>query len=144
VSLTVTDDAGDASAPATTTATIEDFITGGPILQVEIKMFKAIKKRKITPVKIELGEDYMDLRIAGILCGPNQEGAKLVSPKRLVQKGDGEALALFITKDLGINSEETQLMCTGTLEPGAMKFIGTSNHDGNDDNDDDDHHQDDD
>ncbi len=141
VSLTVTDDGG-ATGTDTTTATIQNIITGQPsqpsqpdgditapepMEKVEVKVLKTIKRknRAVTAVKIELVEDDMDLRIADILCGP--EGAPLIAPKRLIQKKDGEAIAIFRTNDLGIQYDGTQLVCTGTMGPEGTKFMGVSN-----------------
>jgi PKD repeat protein len=141
VSLTVTDDGG-ATGTDTTTATIQNIITGQhsqpsqpdgnittpePMKEVEVKVLKTIKRknRAVTAVKIELVEDDTDLRIADILCGP--EGAQLVAPKRLIQKKDGESIAIFRTNDLGIQYDGTQLVCTGTMEPDGTKFMGASN-----------------
>jgi len=136
VSLTVTDDGGAANTN-TTTATIQNIITGQPdqpgqpiediTMEVEVKVLKTIKRknRAVTAVKLELVEDNMDLGIADVLCGP--EGAPLVAPKRLIQKKDGEAIAIFRTNDLGIQYDGTQFVCTGTLEPDGTKFMGTSN-----------------
>jgi PKD domain len=137
--LTVTDDGG-ATGTDTTTATIQNIITGQPsppsqpdgdvtspdsTEEVEVKVLKTIKRknRAVTAVKIELVED--DMRIADTLCGP--EGAQLVAPKRLIQKKDGESIAIFRTSDLGIQYDGTQLVCKGTMEPDGTKFMGTSN-----------------
>ena len=137
--LTVTDDGG-ATGTDTTTATIQDIITGQPsppsqpdgditapepMEEVEVKVLNTIKRknRAVTAVKIELVED--DMRIADTLCGP--EGAQLVAPKRLVRKKDGETIAIFRTNDLGIQYDGTQLVCTGTMEPDGAKFMGASN-----------------
>jgi PKD repeat protein len=137
--LTVTDDGG-ATGTDTTTATIQDIITGQPsppsqpdgditapepMEEVEVKVLNTIKRknRAVTAVKIELVED--DMRIADTLCGP--EGAQLVAPKRLVRKKDGETIAIFRTNDLGIQYDGTQLVCTGTMEPDGTKFMGASN-----------------
>ncbi len=135
VSLTVTDDGG-ATNTGMTTATIEDVTidepgtagTGEPVA-VEVEVLKTIKRknRSVTAVKLELGEDNTGLQIADILCGPAGEGTQLVAPERLIQKKDGEVLAIFRTKDLSIQTDETQLVCTGTLNPDGTKFMGVSN-----------------
>jgi len=134
VSLTVTDNDGTTGTD-TTTATIQNIITGQPdgdistpeLMEVEVKVLKTIKRknRAVTAVKIELVKDDMDMRITDILCGP--EGAQLIAPKRLIQKKDGEAIAIFRTNDLGIQYDGTQLVCTGTMEPDGTKFMGASN-----------------
>jgi PKD repeat protein len=131
VSLTVTDNGG-LTDTATTTATIAEVLTSvEPIKVVEVKVPKAInpKSRGVTPVKVEFEGDQMDLLIDEFLCGPDREGAQLITPKRLIQMKGGKAFAGFSTRDLGIQAGDTQIVCKGTLEADGTGtvFMGISN-----------------